>query len=248
LILALALASGAGFQTAVRADWVVSPGFDLFQTVPADTSFPGLGNLMGVQLGTFNFGGTIGTVPVNPTDTIVQRTTLIDVPTVAGSSGSSPLVMRALQLETVIPVNFLGNGLDNYFVTLTPTAQSIGQINVTFASNAGGTFTSTLNVFFDIHKGSLTGPVVASSETVLTSTPTPWGRIPPPNALTITGVNQFLLGDGTRNGDFWVGGEIHNGPHGVVDSGTLPEPSAWVMIVAAGAMVPAYARWRRRRI
>ena len=143
-------------------------------------------------------------------------------------------------------MDFGGNGLDNYFVTLTPTAASVGTINIEFDNNAGGTFTSSLTVFFDIHKGTLDGQVVQSLSTQFSSDPTAWGRIPPAGAVTIDGVNVFLLGDGTRNGDFWPAGEIHQGPHGVVP-GMTPEPSTWTMLVAVGLIVPAYARWRRRR-
>lgn len=120
LLLGLSVAVSAWFQPTARADWVVKAGYDLFQTVAVDTSFPELGNLMGVPLGSFDFGPPVGTVPTGPTDTIVQRLSDHTVPSVAGSSGTSDIVLRALQLETVPPLDFLGNGLDNYFVTLTP--------------------------------------------------------------------------------------------------------------------------------
>jgi len=227
LVMGLVVGVAALVQPAARADWVIQPGYDLFQTVAADTSFPGLGNLMGVPLGTFNFGG--GPVATGPTDTIVQRLDTIDVPPTAGSSGTTKLMMSALQLETVTPVNFMGNGLGNYFVTLTPSVASMGTLTATFSSNAGGTFTSTLDVFFDIHFGSLTGPVVDSSSVALSTAPSPWGRIPPPGAVTIPLVNQFLLGAGNTNGDFWINKEIHQGPHGVVTAASIPEPSTWIM-------------------
>ena len=56
----------------------VDAGYDLFTTVPSETSYNfggaiGTQNLMGVPLGTYNFGGSIGTQSVPYTDTIVQR-------------------------------------------------------------------------------------------------------------------------------------------------------------------------------
>ena len=67
--------------------WDVKAGYDLFETVSADTNFPGLGNLMGVPLETFNFGFRRNWSRAKP-DTIVQRLFDVDVPTVAGSHGN----------------------------------------------------------------------------------------------------------------------------------------------------------------
>jgi len=243
-MLGLAIATAAWSQSAARADWVVSAGFDLFQTVAADTSFPGLGNLMGVPLGTFDFGS--GPVATGLTDTIVERLSAITVPETPGSSGVADIQMRALQLETVVPVDFGGNGLNNYFVTLDPTQTSGGTINIVFDSNDGGTWSSNLVVNFAVHQGALDGNIVFRGSTTLANQGDPWGRIPPPNAMTIPGVNEFLLAPGNRFGDFWSQSEIHTGPHGVITAMT-PEPSTWAMLVAVGLIVPAYAGWSRRR-
>src|SRR5271157_3609035 len=253
LIWGLAVGVAVLAQPAARGQststWDVKAGYDLFQTDASQTMFPGLGNLMGVPIGEFNFGS--GLVSTGPTDTIVQRMSDVTVPTTPGSMGSTPLTLLALQLETVTPVNFMGLGLNNYFVTLDPTTGSTGALNITFASNAGGTFASSLDVFFDIHMGSLTGPVVvADQEIMLSSVPTPWGRIPPPGTVLIPGVNEFLQGDENRNGDFFLGPgvEIHQGPHGVYEAGsTIPEPSSWVLGAIAVVIGMAGAGWRRRR-
>jgi hypothetical protein len=104
-------------QTLDAGDATVAPGWDLFATDPTGTSFPGLGNLHGVPLGTFDFdnffGRGIGVQNVGNTDTIIER--LLAATSV---SGPIPITLVALQLETVAPVNFAGNGLDNYFITL----------------------------------------------------------------------------------------------------------------------------------
>ena len=70
-----------------RAAFVVSPGYELFQTLPG-TTFPGLGALSGVRVGTYNFGGSIGVQNVGNADTIIQRTGHA-TGTTTGSSGSS---------------------------------------------------------------------------------------------------------------------------------------------------------------
>src|SRR5262249_3909258 len=154
----------------------------------------------GVPLGTFDFdnllGRNLGVQTVGITDTIIERTTAATVGG-AGQTATVPLIMNALQLETTVPVNFAGNGLDNYFITLQSTRGgplSTGSIAITFATGTSGTFSSSVDVFFDIRKGALNGPIVFSSDLVLSSNAVPWGIIPPPGAIQIMGVNVFLSG------------------------------------------------------
>src|SRR5205823_1556047 len=126
----------------------VSAGYDLFASIEG-TSFPGLGPLMGVPLGTFDFGS--GPVPVGNTDTIVHRLSDVTVAAV-GDMGTTRLEMVALQLESVAAVDFAGNGLDHYFVTLQSARggpATIGSMDITFGSLTGGIFTSFLDVAFD---------------------------------------------------------------------------------------------------
>jgi len=226
----------------------VAEGYDLFASGEG-TSFPGLGALAGVPLGTFDFGS--GPVPVGDSDTIVHR---LDPVTVAaiGDTGTTRLEMLALQLVTAAPVDFAGNGLDNYFVTLQSARggpATLGSMDITFSSLEGGTFSSFFDVFFDIRKGSLAGPIVLSDELRLTNDGAPWDRVPPPGAVLIQGVNYLL--NGTDNGqDFWPVTpfqEVHpNGARHVVTTGMVPEPSAWVMGATAVVVGLACARWRRR--
>ncbi len=92
LMCAMVIVAAVLGQSAARGgSLVVTAGYDLFQTVAADTSFPGLGNLMGVPLGTFNFGG--GPVNTGLTDTIVQRLFDVSVPAV-GDTGTTAIVMH----------------------------------------------------------------------------------------------------------------------------------------------------------
>ncbi len=238
-----------------RADFDVAPGWDLFTTDAAGTTFPGLGNLMGVPLGTFDFDNTfgrgIGVQNTGTADTIIERT---DAATGSGvgSTGTSGLIMNALQLETVAPVNFMGLGLDNYFVTLQSAhggPASTGSIAITFLTGTSGTFSSNIDVFFDIHKGSLNGAIVASSDLVLSSANVPWGITPPPGAITIDGVNQFLSGTtGDRSQDFWTGQftEMHptGAQHEVTPADMVPEPAS-LALVGIGAL--GLGAWTRRR-
>jgi len=247
----LLLALAAIAQPSARGDWVVKRGNDLFEST-SGTSFMGV-SFHGVPIGSFDFGK--GAVPVSNTDTIVERQADVKVSEVPGHSGMTDLKLLSLQLETTTPVDF-GLGAGFYFLTLqsaraTGGPSSTGSMTIAFDSNSGGTFTSFFDVFFDLRKGALNGPIAQSGDLTLTNTGDTWGRIPPAGALTINGVNQFLLGGSNRNGDFWPGipfQESHpgQGVHAVTNA-SIPEPSTWVMLLTAGMIVPAYARWRRRR-
>jgi len=220
-----------------RAASVVDAGDDLFHTVFASTADP-LGNMVGVPLGTFNFGS--GAVNVGNTDTIVQRDSqVVD----SGGTGTTSLTVLALQLaSTTTP------GL---FVTLNPNVLSTGSMTITFATATNGTFTSTLDVNYDVHSGSVAGPVVGTGTEMFTATDIAWGRTAPPGAITITGVNYLLNGSDT-SADFWpvpfqeltpVPTSIHS-----VDPASVPEPSTWIMLASAGLIVPVWTRWGRRRV
>jgi hypothetical protein len=242
----------------------VAQGWDLFQTDPAGTTFPGLGNLMGVPLGSFDFDNTfgrgIGVKPTGTTDTIISRLDVVaPVSHVAGASGTTRLLMNALQLETVVPVNFGGLGLDNYFVTLQsarPTGgpPSAGSMTITFdGTGLAGTFTSSIDVFFDILKGSINGPIVFSSDLVLSSSGTAWNDLAPPGAEKIPNVNLFLSGvPGDPTQDFWPVTpfqETHpNGAqHSVTTSGDTPEPAS-VVLLFIGAIGIGLSACRRRKL
>ena len=152
----------------------------------------------GVPLNTFDFGGAIGVKNVGNTDTILQRTggnVTFDLAT--GTTISSTLL--ALQLRSVNQVS----GQYEYF-----TLDSGHTSTATLTINAGGTatagtFNSTLDIFFDLRQGSLTGTIQQSGELQLSANGTLWARTPPAGAVTIPGVNQNL--NGTDNtADFWT--------------------------------------------
>src|SRR5262249_599681 len=148
------------------------------------------------------------------------------VPTTPGTS-AIPVELVALQLETVAPVDFAGLGLDNYFVTLQKVRggpASTGRESIHFADASGGTFDSFFDVFFDIRKGDLNGPIVFSDDLLLSQMGTPWGRIPPPGSVEIEGVNLNL--DGSDNAeDFWpLGNIIEQHPNGAVHEAVTATP------------------------
>lgn len=232
---------------AKRADAdTVLAGWDLFQTQPG-TMFDGV-DFTGVPLGTsFTFpptnpeGNPI--FPPNPnlgpTDTIIERTQ--SVTAAPGGSGTTPLVMDALQLVTTAPVaaGTFGPGTlaGLYYITLQSGVASTGTMTINFANPTpgppppnqpiGGTFTSTLDVNYDLRFGSLTGAIVASGSVTLTSSsPTDWSHYPAPTDVQITNVNSILNTTNHAN-DFFIPSPL-----------TEKEPGAVHVVTEAGGMVP----------
>jgi hypothetical protein len=180
--------------TIARADLFVLKGSDYFQT-DAGTMFSGV-PFMGVPLGTPGLGNT---------DTIVQRLADADFPSV-GTSATVRIQLTALQLESVVPTDF-GLGTDFYFITLQTARAGGGQIspgtmtinlnspNDGTPANPEGTFDSSLDVFFDVRKGSLNGPIALSTDLVLVNSGTSWDADPSPGDLIVPGA----VGDQNAN-------------------------------------------------
>jgi hypothetical protein len=226
----------------------VHAGYDLFAAGPG-TSFPGLGELEGVPFNSFNFSA--GLVPVGNTDTVVQRLSDVSVMAV-GDTEMTQLEMVALQLRTVGPIDFGNFGVDSYFVTLQSARggpATMGSLSITFLSQENGTTSSFFDVFFDIRKGSLTGPIVYSDELTLSNDGAAWGRDPPPGAVVIPGVNSLLNGRDNSE-DFWpVTPFLESHPSGAtyVAMTSTPEPSTWLMGTTALVVGLAYSRTRQAR-
>jgi len=257
LVLTVIFLLGPGLASATTFE--VAAGWDLFTTA-LPTNFPGLGDLKGVPLGTFDFdnllGRGLGVQNVGLTDTIIERTTnAVAVPPAAGGTATiQQLLMNALQLETVAPVNLpvTGGGLDNYFITLQSVhggMPSTGNMTITWdATGLGGTFVSSINVMFDIRKGSLTGDIVPglSSSLTLTSTGTPWSDLAPLGALSpIRNVNLFLAGDSDPTQDFWPGTIVETHPSGAKHSAKSTPMPASLVLFCIGVMGAIYLQRRR---
>ncbi len=226
----------------------VAPGYDLFETDSTQTVYDGLGNLMGVPIGDYNFGGAIGLQNLGSTDTMLQR-----LATATPGDPTVNVAVAAMQLETVAPVNFGGFGVDNYFVTQSLTNLSSGTMTVSWdGTGLAGTFSSTLDVFYDIHKGALNGPIVYSGDALLSNASTAWSDVAPGNSTTIAGVNQFLSGTpGDPTKDFWPAAGMSQSVIGfqqVLNPTPLPEPATVLPFGLGTIGVLAIAAKRRRGV
>lgn len=221
-----------------------------------------LATLPGTTFGGVPFDG----VPVGPgnTDTIVQRMNDADV---TGGSAAISIQMMALQLASAVPVDF-GLGLDTYYITLQSARggpATTGRMTINFdgtddhlPNTPEGTFSSFFDVFFDVRKGSLNGPIALSDDLTLTNQGAFWDADPAPGQVIVPG----LVGDLTANlhtnkiqntdiyqMDFFPIGtfeETHptGAVHVVTGASNTPEP-ATLLLVAGGALILLGRRRRR---
>jgi hypothetical protein len=238
-------------QTSLATRFDVLAGSDYFTTQPG-TTFSGV-----------PFNG----VPVGPgsTDTIVQRQQQVDLGTGGPISGTTTLLMTQLELESAVPTNF-GLGVGFYFITLQsarggPASIGTMTINLTggddhLPTGPEGTFSSALDVFFDIRFGAANGPIAQSADLVLTSSGTQWDANPTPLDLLVLGlvgnVNANFHTNKIQNVDindmdfFPVSTfqEVHpTGAVHVVSNTPTPEPATLALIGGALLML---SRLRRR--
>jgi hypothetical protein len=222
----------------------------------------------------FDFGPGIGPVPfmglpIGPgnTDTIVQRQA-----DAAIGGAAIPIQITALSLKSVAPVNVGGSFFD-VFVTLDPAhlANDTGTMSI-MGTLAGGTFTSSLNVFFDAHfqpvgAGS---PFDVFSNVTLANAGATWGPTPPPGIVIVNGPDDNTAADqnanmhsgrGTGEVDFFLVGQGANGSGGrLVETGVtgneahivgtalpfIPEPSSLTLAGLGVTFLFGYT-WRKRR-
>ena len=248
LAFGLLLIMGAVAQSAYGGD-VVNAGWDLFATDPSST-FMGM-NFQGVPIGSYDFGGAIGVQGTGTTDTIMQRLSKTDL-----GITSTDVVMNALQLETTAPVNFGGNGLDDYYLTLQSThAGPASTGSMTVFGPTGPTIDTEsfdMTVYFDIRKGSLSGPIVMSSNFGLLGPSDGWSHTAPLDTVLINGANYQTSGGSTNQGDFWPNtplAETANsdiGPFFVLQNPHVPEPSS-LMLAGTAALIVCGVSWRGRK-
>jgi hypothetical protein len=229
-----------------RASDVVASGWDLFRTVSPGTMFGSI-PFQGVPLGSFDFGGSIGTKPTGNADTIVRRldNALPQDPVI-------PVEIVALQLQSVQPID-IGLGLDFHYVTLQSARggpASLGQMTINGLTQTEGqphgAFDSFFDVFFDIRHGSLNGPIVFSSNDRIAASGL-WGHVAPPGAVKIPDVNYLLNGTDISQ-DFWpITPIVEQGQltiHMVTHA--LPEPGATVLFCMGVLSLAGFA-WRRHK-
>jgi hypothetical protein len=116
---------------------------------------------------------------------------------------SVPIELVTLELASLDPVDVGSGTSQNLFVTLQdarglhaadppPGPASTGTLTLDFAMH---TFTLTTEVFYDLRKGALTAPILASgSDTISTPSPAPWAPVPPPSAPADLPAGGFFPG------------------------------------------------------
>ena len=210
--------------TARAIEIEILSGPEYFATQPGtEFSFGSYGtiNLMGVPFGPGN------------TDTIVER--LSQAPVSPGGTIQIPIEIVALSMESTQPLNIAGS-LFNVFVTLNPAQlnNDTGQMTITANSaGTGGTFTSSLDVYFDacLQPGAQgvgcangTSPI-ATGEEVLTNSGANWSMTPSPGYVSPIG-DFFVQGTVTEN--CLPGTTPPCGPSAtyVIEPAVTPEPSS----------------------
>lgn len=200
-------------------------------TIPAGTDY------LYTQPGTVGvFPAPIGTIPLvgdpiyqNGSDTVVSR--LSDADATTGAAINTQLTGLALMgtgansnlSVTLDPANLANDVGTMSFLTVGPTVPG---------TEIGGTITDTLTVYYLVSIG---GTPVGTGVEHFTSSGT-W------EAFLPAGQNEVT--------DFKIIIDTHVDPSGsihVVSSFMVPEPSTWIMLAAAGLIVPTYVVRRGRR-
>jgi hypothetical protein len=204
-------------------------------------------------------------VPSGPggSDTIVTRLQTVDV---TGGSGTTALLLSMLQLQSAVPTDF-GLGVGFYYITLQSArggTSSTGSMTITQSSpddntpaNPEGSFTSLLDVFFDVRFGSLNGPIALSTDLILTNGGTLWDANPAPNDFLVTGPRgDFTANDHTGkirdsdiyDMDFFPVGVLTESSgsdtHAVTTTTFAPEPGTLLLTIIGGLLVLVGRRGR----
>jgi len=213
----------------------IGPGFDLFHTLPGTFH-----NIPNMGIGVVFFQGGRPLLDDTNTDTIVERLQGID-PFPVGGTGTIPIILRGLSLQSVVPVNIGGTFFD-IFATAAAT-QDLGSMTVVHSTANGGTFTSTLPVNVLLTFMQVGGGMSFSTtfSTILTAN-CAWSHTPPPNypmPPQFPSGRFFVVGpciefSPLQNG---VSNEVH-----VVEPARTPEPTALLLLASGLAGVAGFGR------
>ncbi len=240
----------ASFSTALAQE-TVALGSDYFQSVAGNGDSSGTWFNFGSGIGVVDFQGVpIGNfngLNVGNTDTIVQRQADATL-----NMGSVPIQLVALSLGSTAPV-LVGGNLYNVSLTLQNKVASTGTITI-MGNLSGGTFTSSLSVFFDAFFKPVAGgsPFDIKSEVTLTNAGAVWSSTPEAGTLLVHGAfgDQIAnchngtgpLGCLNPNGsdengevDFFLDGSLMecNDPDGCHVVKPVSEPAALLLVVPA---------------
>jgi len=212
-----------GFASSARADIIIPAGTDFLFTI--EPTFKNLG----AQIGVVQFFG-VPTFALG-SDTVVVRQE--DANATTGATIQTQITGLALIGNTrfgnitadLDPAHLADDKGTMSFLVTTPVLPNTAQV-------IGGTIQDTLDLFW---RATIPGMLPITGEEHFTSQGT-W--------------TAFLRADQNGQGivtDFKIIIDLHVDPSGQHTVTSLPEPSTWAMLAAAGVLVPGYSRWRRRR-
>ena len=194
----------------------IEPGWTLLETTEGtQINLPevGLTPFTGVPFGAFNFraghlgdfGRGLGRRKTSRTDAIAKRL----VPAVTEEIGATitiPVELVGLQLRSVNPVG--GPFKDQHvFVTLQSMRggpQTLGVMAIRFDSEAGGSFSTMFQVYFDMRVGSLDSQPLSQRAKSFFGRETTWQRVAPSDAKLLPRINS-KLSDAAQLGSFFPG-------------------------------------------
>lgn len=231
LVCALVIIIAFGIGHNASADPIL-PGFDLLTTLPG--TFHNI-----PTVGVVFFMGGQPLIPGTNTDTIVERLQGIN-PFPVGGTGTIPIILRGLSLQSVAPVN-IGGTLFNVFAMAAPN-QDVGSMTIVHSTPDGGTFTATLPVNASLTFTQVGGGISFSTtfSTILTTTPPcQWSHTPPPG---------YPISPQFPSGGFFVIGpcfevslptqnEVH-----VVGPARTPEPTTLLLLASGLAGLAGFGR------
>jgi hypothetical protein len=209
------------------------------------------------QPGTMFAGVPFQGVPFGPGGSDTQVTRLQNVDVTSGS-GTTPLVLSQLELQSAGPADF-GLGVGTYYITLQSARggpASTGSMTISqtspddnTSSNPEGTFNSFFDVFFDVRLGSVNGPIALSSDLGLSSSGNQWDANPTPADFLVTGARGDTSANNhtgkIRNVDIYDmdffpvspitetnGTDTH-----VVTTTQIPEPGTLLLMMSSGLLM-----------